>query len=324
MTPTETSTVHNTNAPETDVALDEAVLSVKTAMVSRKKRNSIFLPEIVAMALSGVALLGVIFAYVGGYLPAREELRQRQKTRDQLDKQWQELQARSDKFHTKENSVTEVVNSIGRFEETFLPIAAQGNSVLYGRINQLIRANNLRNTAGPEYAPIPFISVDKAAQSERNKKESLFPGTTVGLTVEGSYANLRRFIADLENTRQFLVINAIEIESNGDKTETAGANNNPAIQNQPIMPNNPRGAAGGAKVPNNFPGGTAAGANPNRVQPRLNNEFPNNDLRTTPSDQASKNRGGGGSTISLRLEMAAYFKRPLNVDPTIQNQSLNR
>jgi Tfp pilus assembly protein PilO len=313
MTPTNTSNF--SPETETSVVQTDAGLIANKILSPRKKRNSIFLPEIVALVLSGLALLSIIFTYLGGFLPAQEELKRRQSKRDQLETQLQEHQARSNDFHSKESSMTEVVNSIGRFEENFLPIAAQGNSVLYERINQLIRTNNLRNTAGPEYTVISAVGADKAIQTERNMKDSLFPGTTVSLTVEGSYTNLRHFIADLENSKQFLVINAIEIESNGEKSEPSVTTNNLPAPTGQLAPNNSRGNVKLPNTPNNLPNST--GTNPNRISPRLQSEFPNSEPQP-PSNQASKERGGA-ATVSLRLEMAAYFKRPAVVSTTAQN-----
>lgn len=50
--------------------------------------------------------------------------------------------------------------------------------------------------------------------------QSVFPGIGVALTVEGTYANLRRFIRDIEADRQFVVVNAVELEGVTDSNST--------------------------------------------------------------------------------------------------------
>ncbi len=44
------------------------------------------------------------------------------------------------------------------------------------------------------------------------KWQSFYPGVSVMVTVEGSYENIRRFIRDVERSRQFLVINEVELQ----------------------------------------------------------------------------------------------------------------
>jgi hypothetical protein len=52
--------------------------------------------------------------------------------------------------------------------------------------------------------------------------QNIFPGLGLTLSVEGTYTDARRFIHDLEASRQFLVINSIELE--GMKDAGRGAN----------------------------------------------------------------------------------------------------
>ena len=108
--------------------------------------------------------------------------------------------------------------------------------------------------------------------------------------IEGSYQNLRRFIREIETSEQFVVISAIELEPAENKEE----NNSTTIATQAsisqvqINPMNPGEVA----------------QNPTFTQ-------------TVPLNQQPKIVRGKthGETVSLRLEMAAYFRRPI-VQPT--------
>src|SRR5205085_8808163 len=105
------------------------------------------------------------------------------------------------------------------------------------------------------------------------------------LTVEGTYANLRRFIRDIEADRQFVVVNTVELEGVSD----SGAGLAPgaaATGTAPPSPLTPRGAPAPA-VPVNPEGGPLPGAQ--AVAP--------------PTGPAR------GALVSLRLDMAAYFRR---------------
>ena len=103
---------------------------------------------------------------------------------------------------------------------------------LYEELNQLIRSNGLRNTSGPTYAGLePIGSKTQQASAGSNSAaarwQSIYPGIAVNVTVEGSYQSLRHFVRDIEASKQFLIINAVELErateSNALPTTGSGA-----------------------------------------------------------------------------------------------------
>ena len=51
-----------------------------------------------------------------------------------------------------------------------------------------------------------------AAGALARKRQSIFPGIDISLTVEGPYGQVRRFIRDVEASRSFVVINGVELE----------------------------------------------------------------------------------------------------------------
>ena len=69
--------------------------------------------------------------------------------------------------------------------------------------------------------------VGAGANSAAAKWESIYPGIAVNVTVEGSYQSLRHFVRDIEGSKQFLIINAVELErateSNALPTTGSGA-----------------------------------------------------------------------------------------------------
>lgn len=270
---------------------------------ARKVNSGMFdTPEIVALSLSGAAVLLVICAYFLWLLPARQSFKTSEAERQTAQKKLADLQAQSSESLNNQTAAVDLIGSVERFEINHLTNSATGNAALYGRLNQIIRQNNLRNTAGPEYAP---LEIADASRNKLNKGQSLFPGTAVSVTVEGSYQNLRRFISDLENTNQFLIINQVEIESN---TEAGGNNSNSnQTQNSPPV----------AGIPNMNPGISNQMSNPN-FNPNFNPNQAARNPNQMPLDgggqtaaQAAAKRGA----VSLRLQMSAYFRRFPNVSP---------
>src|SRR5688500_19414598 len=91
---------------------------------------------------------------------------------------------------------------------------------LYTTVNDLIKSNGLRNTAGPTYTPLEPIGAkaqvqpNTSAEKQTNAKwQTIYPGIAVSVTVEGPYQRVRRFIREIESSRQFLIINEVELES---------------------------------------------------------------------------------------------------------------
>jgi Tfp pilus assembly protein PilO len=274
-------------------AFDETpVVPGRARAAAKVKSGMIDVPEIAALSVSGAALLGVILSYFFLLSPARDEFKRREAERSAAQSQFLNLQEQKFLTRNKEAGTVDLVTSLERFETSHLMLPSQGNAALYQRLNELIRANGLRNTAGPEYAPLEVIDATRASKmEERNRQQSLYPGTAVSVTVEGSYANLRKFINSLEGTRQFVIINAVEIESN---TDGGAENNNP----QPD-PNNP------TMMPNQIP----PQMNPNKINPRAGENY------GIPSDQPAAQPQNKRGAVSMRLEMAAYFRR----QPEVQN-----
>jgi Tfp pilus assembly protein PilO len=64
------------------------------------------------------------------------------------------------------------------------------------------------------------------------KWQSFYPGIAVMVTVEGEYQNVRHFIRDVERSKQFVVINEVELQR--------------ASQNNQAAPVEEGGAGGGS------------------------------------------------------------------------------
>ena len=258
----------------------------------------------VEIATVGVALLAVlttILLFVFLVIPAQKELDENRAQRDQLERELLTARGKYGTITTTEERVRELKTSVEDFESRFLPNPTVGRTALYQRINGLIAGYGLVNTTGPDYAPLDLDSRQAVevsqTESGKTKFQSLFPGVYVTMTVEGSYQNLRRFIRDVETSEQFVIISAVELEpAEGEdkKNKTETAQNRP---NQQAIQTDPYGQI---------------------IQPG----FPGAGQQTQQPTAARANRGKTyGETVSLRLEMAAYFRRP-NFDST-ETENIN-
>jgi Tfp pilus assembly protein PilO len=206
-------------------------MRMKLQRISKSRRGGMLgVAEIVALGGSVVILLTVLLGYFYFLVPARSHLQERQVEVSRLRNQLHSSEASILKERDTQSIVDRITTSLVDFEDNRLPSRNQGRMVLYDELNQLIQKNGLRNTSGPSYSQLDSLDSKKittGAKSASAKWQSVYPGIGVGMTVEGSYQNLRRFIRSLEASKQFIVINAIELEratqANTPNTSTGGA-----------------------------------------------------------------------------------------------------
>ncbi len=245
--------------------------------------------EIATVALGMLAILTVVLLVVLVVLPAKKELAANKAERDRLETELITTKGKYGDITTTEAQVARIITSVNDFETRFLRNPMIDKTSLYQRINGLIGAYGLTNTSGPDYAPLEISDGNRGSENEadrgRAKFQSLFPGVYVTTTIEGSYQNLRRFIREIETSEQFVVISAIELEpaENEERKPDPSRPVQASINQVQVNPMNPGG----------FP------QDPTFTQP-----VP---LAQQPKIARGKTRG---ETVSLRLEMAAYFRRP--------------
>jgi Tfp pilus assembly protein PilO len=241
---------------------------VRIEKLRQSRQRSMFgLPELAGFAFSLLLLIIAVFAYLYFLVPADLRLAALQRERTVLQEQLRAANEGAARNTSAQATVEEINLSVQKFESNRLPSRNEGRMSLYNALNHMIRSNGLRNTAGPTYAALEALSTTAPGQragATGNKQgvakwQSLYPGIGVSVTVEGQYANLRRFMRDLEASNQFLVINDIELEKATNAEDAAAAAAALSMGSEPA---------------------------------------------TTPRAPAAR-----GTIVSLRVDLAAYFRR---------------
>jgi hypothetical protein len=256
-------------------------ISMPLGQITRSQAvNVIGLPELIGLLGAGLLAVMVVFAYLYFYLPAQSRLTSVQLERTRLQGQVEAARSLYRDNNTTQQTVGRINASLEDFETNWLPTQSSGRMTLYTVLNSLIKSNGLRNTAGPSYSTLevlgtktqvqPGITAEKQSTA---KWQSIYPGIAVSVTVEGAYQNVRHFVRDIETSRQFLIINAVEIES---------VKNSGAGQEQ-TLPN---------------------------IQPAAQRNAKTTKSGTTPIAPPPEIAGGRGGLVSLRLDIASYFQRP--------------
>ena len=250
------------------------------------KRSSglrvIGVPELIGLSVAALLALLTVFAYLYFLAPAHSRLTFAQLERKRLQGQVSALQLNIVDGETTRATVDKINASLNDFEGNWLAAPGSGRLSLYAELNELIRGNGLRNTSGPSYTTLEPLGTKgqvqptvSAEQQSNAKWQSIYPGISVSVTVEGPYQSVRHFVRDIEMSRQFLIINAVELEG---ITQSGTATQEPSIVRTPAP------ARGGrAAVPLNVP---------------------------APA-------GARGTLVSLRLDLATYFRRAGSEKPVV-------
>ena len=181
-----------------------------------RQRSILGVAEIAGLAGSAVMLLAVIFVYLYFSTPAKTRLDTARLERARLQEKLSTLRKDIDIQGSAQDNLSQISQSIESFESERLTTRDAGRITLYNALIQLIRSNNLRNTSGPVYNYLEEkgagTSQTASARTVNSKWQSFYPGIGVTVTVEGQYANLRRFVRSIEASNQFIIINAVELE----------------------------------------------------------------------------------------------------------------
>ena len=205
------------NQIEAESAVKKIDLQPRSVKRRTVKSGMFGVPEILAIGFGILSLIAVGLFYLLWVMPANAEVKKHKDSRNQLETELKDAKAKFGNITTTKDRVEELVNSVDFFERNYLPIAENGRTALYQRVNALIAAYGLTNTTGPDFSPLETVNVKQSQQNEkekgRNKFQSLFPGVYVSMTLEGSYHSLRRFMRELESSGQFVIISTVELEA---------------------------------------------------------------------------------------------------------------
>lgn len=188
------------------------------------RRGKMFgVAEVVGVAASCLVLLLVLLSYLYFLLPARSRVASLNDDKARLQANLKTLEGVVVKGNDTKGQVDQIATSLANFENSYLLQPEEGKMQLYEELNALILKNNLRNTSGPAYAPLDPTGTKTVGKTTTTKWQSFYPGVAVMVTVEGQYNDIRRFVRDLEKTKQFIIINQVELQRANENSAPASA-----------------------------------------------------------------------------------------------------
>lgn len=188
--------------------------SVRVSEFLASRRGKMFgVAEVAALAGSCFVLALVLLSYLYFLVPARSRLASLNTQLKQTQTNLQTLGNVFNQDQSTKQTVDRATASLNKFETEHLLQVDRGRLDLYEELNQLIVKNNVRNTSGPTYTSLdPAGTKSTSGKTVVTKWQSFYPGISVSVTVEGEYQNVRHFIRDVERSRQFVVINEVELQ----------------------------------------------------------------------------------------------------------------
>lgn len=190
-----------------------------------RRTSSLGVPELIALAAACLLLALAFAAYFLMLVPERSRLAALEGERRQLQGQIRSAGESREHDRSTGETVSRILQSLTRFESDSLDVRGTGDKQLLEELNQKIARSGLAR------AQFAFIYQDDtqagANQSGQQRaagnlsgsarrRQTVFPSTDISLSIEGNYANLRRFIRDVESGRRFVVINGVQLEGIND------------------------------------------------------------------------------------------------------------
>jgi Tfp pilus assembly protein PilO len=274
--------VHTSDAGDARSAQREHVAGRLAMLRGARRTGFLGVPEIVALAFAAALLALAFAAYFLLLVPERSNLASLERERQQLQTQIRSAGESREQKLGVDQTVERIKQSLAHFETESLVPRETSERALYEELNDKIRRSGLQRAqfsfayqddaqAGAQQSGQQRAAGNLAGSARR--RQTVFPATDISLTVEGNYANLRRFIREVESSPRFVVINGVQLEGLND---TSGGVRGGGVTSESATAAGPagRGGATGAGA-----AGRAAGAAPR------------------------------GALVSLRLDMSAYFRR---------------
>ncbi len=187
-------------------------LVLKSRSIHRANRFGPWQIVLLCLALLGVGTVGFLYVQIrlaeNQVAEARTEFQQNELRLNSLKLQLEQIKAQGQLDLPTPASIR---TSLVRFEQEFLTPIQEAQLAVIREVNRLAQQNGVIPSE-ISFDPIEQKALEGEEIGERNAK-SLFPGLQMSFTVEGSYADIRKFLAALERSRAFVLINSLDLKS---------------------------------------------------------------------------------------------------------------
>jgi len=181
--------------------------------------------SVVEIVFLGAALLFagfVAFFYFNNVQPLGSALAAREQQIKDLKARIEKLNTEQKKRLTQAANAEKILESLRSFE-SYLKSDERGMTQLINEIDALGKTHKIitgDSSYRVEEADEPLLDENgnpKPQPVNKDKNPKIYPNLGIETMVIGDYSNLRRFLSDLERSKQFLIINALIFQGGDDK-----------------------------------------------------------------------------------------------------------
>jgi hypothetical protein len=185
----------------------------------RRARLSVFETVFLAAALLFAAFIA--FFYFTKVQPLNSEVSRLQRRESDLRASLDRMNSDEKKRAEQASNAEKILESLNRFEGYLKPDERGMTQIIneidaLGRNYKVIVGDASYRVAEPEDA-LDENGNPKPQIVSSDKPLNIYPALGIDTTVIGDYPNLRRFLAELERSKQFLIINSLSFQGEADK-----------------------------------------------------------------------------------------------------------
>lgn len=189
--------------------------------LSRAKLN---LVEILALVLALVFVGAIVFYYFSKVQPLSSELSALKTREAQIQLQIDKVSTDEKKRNEQAANAEAILASLRNFD-VYLKQDERGMTEIINEIDSLGQKHGVLTGDSSyrvaEAEPLAEETGQPAQQKRNDEDRKIYPSLGIDTNIIGEYPNLRRFLTDLERSKQFLIINAVNFQGESDAVRRA-------------------------------------------------------------------------------------------------------
>jgi hypothetical protein len=185
------------------------------------RRARLSVAEIAFLGAAMIFASGVALFYSYKVLPLGYMVAARQRQIKDLKTQIEKLNTEERKRRDQASNAEKILESLSGFESRLTP-DDRGMTQIINEIDALSSTHKViagDSNYRAEVADEPQFDENgnPKPRPNRDKKPKIYPNLGVETTILGDYSNLRRFLSDLERSKQFLIVNSLTFQGGDDR-----------------------------------------------------------------------------------------------------------
>jgi hypothetical protein len=190
----------------------------------RNARLSLF--EIIFLVAALLFAAFVAFFYLSKVQPLNSEVTRLKEREIELRASLERINNDEKKRADQATNAEKILESLARFE-SYLKPDERGMTQIINEIDVLGRTHKITVGDASYRVAEPEATTDENGnplpQTASTERVNMYPKLGIDTTVIGDYPSLRRFLSDLERSKQFLIINSLSFQGEADRTRQPAA-----------------------------------------------------------------------------------------------------